>query len=346
MHSEPIIALDGDTAGLRAAYRLIDLALPMMETGRALRFALMPQGQDPDDVIRQGGPQALQALLDQAVPMVELMWRQATEGQVFDSPERKAALDKVLRDKIGLIRDPSLRTHYQSAVKDLRWNLFRPQPAAGKIRSGFAPRARPLSAQPSTKASALAAADDGIAQYIREAVIVAVLISSPAVVEHLLDQLSMLQLADPDLDRMLGIMREGGFASREEAEARISEALGAEVLERLWTSGHVGITPCLRRPDDTEMARMTVEEELAKLGSEQGLAAELNEAIKDPQQALDDTSLWRLTRANEARNRASQPDQQDKVQYDRADNGARINRDERSEFDALVQKISFTKPKR
>lgn len=346
MHSEPIIALDGDTAGLRAAYRLIDLALPMMETGRALRFALMPQGQDPDDVIRQGGPQALQALLDQAVPMVELMWRQATEGQVFDSPERKAALDKVLRDKIGLIRDPSLRTHYQSAVKDLRWNLFRPQPAAGKIRSGFAPRARPLSAQPSTKASALAAADDGIAQYIREAVIVAVLISSPAVVEHLLDQLSMLQLADPDLDRMLGIMRDGGFASREEAEARISEALGAEVLERLWTSGHVGITPCLRRPDDTEMARMTVEEELAKLGSEQGLAAELNEAIKDPQQALDDTSLWRLTRANEARNRASQPDQQDKVQYDRADNGARINRDERSEFDALVQKISFTKPKR
>ena len=346
MHSEPIIALDGDTAGLRAAYRLIDLALPMMETGRALRFALMPQGQDPDDVIRQGGPQALQALLDQAVPMVELMWRQATEGQVFDSPERKAALDKVLRDKIGLIRDPSLRTHYQSAVKDLRWNLFRPQPAAGKIRSGLAPRARPLSAQPSTKASALAAADDGVAQYIREAVIVAVLISSPAVVEHLLDQLSMLQLADPDLDRMLGIMRDGGFASREEAEARISEALGAEVLERLWTSGHVGITPCLRRPDDTEMARMTVEEELAKLGSEQGLAAELNEAIKDPQQALDDTSLWRLTRANEARNRASQPDQQDKVQYDRADNGARINRDERSEFDALVQKISFTKPER
>ena len=122
------------------------------------------------------------------------MWRQATEGQVFDSPERKAALDKVLRDKIGLIRDPSLRTHYQSAVKDLRWNLFRPQPAAGKIRSGFAPRARPLSAQPSTKASALAAADDGIAQYIREAVIVAVLISSPAVVEHLLDQLSICLL--------------------------------------------------------------------------------------------------------------------------------------------------------
>ena len=94
------------------------------------------------------------------------------------------------------------------------------------------------------------------------------------------------------------------------------------------------------------MARMTVEEELAKLGSEQGLAAELNEAIKDPQQAIDDTSLWRLTRAAEAKNRATQPDQQDKVQYDLANNGARINRDERNKLDALLEEISSSRTKR
>ena len=345
MHTEPIIALDGDAAGLRAAFRLIDLALPMLETGRALRFALMPQGQDPDDVIRQGGPQALQGLLDQAVPMVELMWRQATEGQVYDSPERKAALDKTIGSKIALIRDPGLRTHYQNAVKDLRWNLFRPQrnPSAGRGRFGAG--ARPSSAQPSTKASALAAADDGVAQYIREAVIIAVLVASPAVIDQLVEDLSMLEFADAELDRMLKILRGGGFADRNEVEARVTEALGAGVLEKLWASGHVAITPCLRHPGNIEMARMTVEEELAKLGSEQGLAAELSEATKDPQQALDDTSLWRLTRAAEAKNRASQPDQQDKVQYDLGDNGARINRDERSKLDALLEEISSSRPK-
>ena len=345
MHTEPIIALDGDAAGLRAAFRLIDLALPMLETGRALRFALMPQGQDPDDVIRQGGPQALQGLLDQAVPMVELMWRQATEGQVYDSPERKAALDKTIGSKIALIRDPGLRTHYQNAVKDLRWNLFRPQrnPSAGRGRFGAG--ARPSSAQPSTKASALAAADDGVAQYIREAVIIAVLVASPAVIDQLVEDLSMLEFADAELDRMLKILRGGGFADRSEVEARVTEALGAGALEKLWASGHVAITPCLRHPGNIEMARMTVEEELAKLGSEQGLAAELSEATKDPQQALDDTSLWRLTRAAEAKNRASQPDQQDKVQYDLGDNGARINRDERSKLDALLEEISSSRPK-
>ena len=345
MHTEPIIALDGDAAGLRAAFRLIDLALPMLETGRALRFALMPQGQDPDDVIRQGGPQALQGLLDQAVPMVELMWRQATEGQVYDTPERKAALDKTIGSKIALIRDPGLRTHYQNAVKDLRWNLFRPQrnPSAGRGRFGAG--ARPSSAQPSTKASALAAADDGVAQYIREAVIIAVLVASPAVIDQLVEDLSMLEFADAELDRMLKILRGGGFADRNEVEARVTEALGAGALEKLWASGHVAITPCLRHPGNIEMARMTVEEELAKLGSEQGLAAELSEATKDPQQALDDTSLWRLTRAAEAKNRASQPDQQDKVQYDLGDNGARINRDERSKLDALLEEISSSRPK-
>jgi len=70
MTPEPIVALDGDKAGLRAAYRLIDLALPALEAGRALRFALMPEGQDPDDLIRQSGAGALRKLLQKAMPMV------------------------------------------------------------------------------------------------------------------------------------------------------------------------------------------------------------------------------------------------------------------------------------
>ena len=107
---EPIIALDGDTAGLRAAMRLIDLALPLLEAGKSLRFALMPEGQDPDDVLRAQGAGALQKLLDGAIPMVSLLWRRETEGKSFDSPERKAALDKALREKIQLIRDPSIRS--------------------------------------------------------------------------------------------------------------------------------------------------------------------------------------------------------------------------------------------
>ncbi|MEM1428762.1 MAG: DNA primase, partial [Pseudomonadota bacterium] len=140
IHPEPMVALDGDAAGLRAGHRLMDLALPLMEAGQSLRFALLPPGQDPDDLIRAGGPQAMQAVLDAAVPMVELLWRRATEGRVLDSPERRAAFEKDLRGAIARIGDASIRSHYGHALREKRAELFglgAPQPAAR------GPQARP-----------------------------------------------------------------------------------------------------------------------------------------------------------------------------------------------------------
>ncbi|GGG80986.1 hypothetical protein GCM10011415_33080 [Salipiger pallidus] len=131
---EPMVALDGDKAGLRAAYRVIDLALPLLQAGKSLRFALMPEGKDPDDLLRSEGPEAVSRVLREALPMVKVLWRRETEDKVFDSPERKAALDARLRDVIRQIRDRSIRGHYGAEIRDLRWELFRagrPQPEGG-----------------------------------------------------------------------------------------------------------------------------------------------------------------------------------------------------------------------
>ncbi len=123
---EPVIALDGDTAGLRAAMRLIDLALPLTGPGQALRFVLLPAGQDPDDLIRTGGAAAMTVVLDGARPLVDLLWLRETEGRSFDSPERRAALDKALNDAVARIPDPATREHYTSALKRKRWEFFAP----------------------------------------------------------------------------------------------------------------------------------------------------------------------------------------------------------------------------
>ncbi len=85
----------------------------------------MPDGLDPDDLIKDQGRDAMQAVIDGAVPMVKLLWQRETEGKVFDSPERKAALDKSLRQAIRKIKDSSIRQHYGDDIKDLRWQLFR-----------------------------------------------------------------------------------------------------------------------------------------------------------------------------------------------------------------------------
>ncbi|SDN42100.1 DNA primase [Lutimaribacter pacificus] len=342
---EPVIALDGDKAGLRAAHRVIDLALPMLEAGKSLRFVILPEGQDPDDLIRASGAGAMQKLLDQALPMVQLLWSRETEGQVFDSPERRAALDKALRDKILTIRDPSIRSHYGQAIKDMRWHLFNPRRTGFQGGGGQARRWQaPGTPQASTKSSLLAASDDRVQEHLREAVILAALICTPDLIEEVGHQLERMECRDPDHDAMRAALLElhaGG-----DARAVVADRVGAEALENLMRIPHVTICPAVRRPGDVEQARLTLAEAFGKLAALRGLDAEIAEAEEELSGMADEAVTWRLREAAEARNRALRSQQEDKATYEKGPNGLLIDRDERSAFDALLNKITYTKPRR
>ena len=93
---EPILAFDGDDAGLKAAHRAAHLALPQLKAGYSLRFAFLPAGEDPDSFLAKTGPAAMRALLDAALPLSEVLWRAETEGKDFSTPERRAGLERVL----------------------------------------------------------------------------------------------------------------------------------------------------------------------------------------------------------------------------------------------------------
>ncbi|RKT35099.1 DNA primase [Roseovarius halotolerans] len=353
MSDEPIIALDGDRAGLGAAYRAIDQALPLIEAGKSLRFALMPEGQDPDDLLRAKGAGALREVLDGAVPMVQLLWRRETEGRDFDSPERRAALDKALREKIKLIRDPSIRSHYGQAIKDLRWELFSPRRApAGSRRPGgrigatgrWQPAPEP--ARPGTRSSLLAAAGDGAPHRLREAVILASVICTPDVFDDVESALETMICTDPEHERLRALILRHAPDGTEDLRGRIEEAFGSEALEKLLRLPHVALTPAVRRPGDRDMARMTIAEELAKLEAERGLDAEVSEAAEDLAGVADEAVTWRLGQAAEQRQRTLRSQSEDRTEYDLADNGARISRDERERLDALLDRITFSKPTR
>ncbi len=340
---EPIIALDGDKAGLRAAYRLIDLALPMLQTGRALRFALMPEGQDPDDLIRAKGPQAVQAVLDNAMPLVELLWQREIEGQNFDSPDRRAALDKRLREALMQIGDKSLRSHYGDAIRDLRWALFRP---TGTSKQTWSPKKQNQRAHATTRASALVQSDGDISRTLREAVIVAVVLKTPQVIDKFYDDLIMLELQDRTFADVLSVLLDARPADTQAAADCVIAELSHDVLEKLMSSSHLSIIPCLKKPGNIELASMTLQEELGKLAAQRGLTAELNEAFETASEDLDDTVFWRLGQAANAQYRAAQPDKDDVGQFDIGANGARINRDERSKLDDLIKNIRYDKQKK
>lgn len=346
---EPIITLDGDKAGQNAALRLIDLALPLLEAGQSLRFAVMPEGLDPDDVLKTQGAGALQKLLDDAMPMVRLLWQRETEGRVFDSPERKAALDKALRQRIMLIKDPSIRSHYGQEIKDLRWQLFRPQatkrgPARGQ--GGGKWQAPPQPPMASTKASALGAASDAqTSEHLREAVILAAFANCPQIIEDFESGLESMTCADRTHATLRDLLLRHGAGGAKVLRDQISSALGPDALENLTSQRHVAITPCIRNPGDIEMATMTVAEELAKLEAARGLNAEIAEAAEDLSGTADEGVTWRLSEAARAADRAARTGQEDKAEYEVGDNGARIKRDERSALDALLGGIKYEKPK-
>ncbi len=343
IHPEPIIALDGDTAGVRAAMRVIDLALPLLEAGQSLRFSMMPEGQDPDDLLRAQGAGAMQKLLDGAQPMVQLLWRRETEGKVLDSPERKAALDKDLRAAIAKIKDPSIRGHYGDEIKRLRWELFNPRrtaPGKGPWKGRNAPP-KPMA---STRASPLVAAGEAFEEELREAVILATLICHPSLLAGFEGELERLEFHAPDHRRLQGaLLTHIDVTDPADLRHAVEGTTGPAPLEKLFALRHVQISPPLLNRGDAEKAALCLAEELAKLEATRGVAREIEEAVQDMAGLVDEGMTWRLSQAAEARNRAGRSDSDDKGEFDVGPNGARMDRGERSAFDRLVEQISYSK---
>jgi DNA primase len=339
---EPIIALDGDKAGLRAAYRLIDLSLPLLRTGKALRFSIMPEGKDPDDLIRNEGASVFKNLIDEAVPMVDLIWKRETEGKSFDSPERRAGLDKSLSDAIALIKDKNLKNHYRDALFQARRQFFGRQNAG---TTAFKNNSR-LMPQSDTKSSFLVAADEKtVSAQIRESTVIAVLMNFPELIEIFYDELIMIDLASPDCDLILKELVKLDNGTKAEIKNELMEKIGGEKVEKLLSLSHLRVLPCLRIKGTIEMGQQTLREELAKLNSERGLSAEVDEINNTPPEEWHERDFSRLGMANNAKQRTVSSVQEDTINYEQAQNGLNINREERLKLDEIRKTISFDKKK-
>ncbi len=332
LHPEPVVALDGDKAGLNAALRLMDLALPLIEAGQSLRFALMPPPKDPDDVIREGGRAAMQAILDRAEPMVTLLWRRETEGKVFDSPERRATLDRRLRAVLGRIRDPSLRGHYGEEIRRLRYDLFgsgRPPPPRPKDWSPRGTGWRAAQAEPlaATRASPLAAASGtDVEEGLHEAVILAALIVHRRLLAEFEGALEGLACSGPAHETLRQRLLSG-------------EDIPSDTLETLGPAGHLRIVPALRPQADPDIVRLCLAEEFARLAAVRGARREIADAMDDLEGFADEGLTWRLRQAAEATTAIGRGQTEDRAEYDVAPNGARLNREEKAAFDRLLSRI-------
>ncbi|PVB59804.1 DNA primase [Labrenzia sp. 011] len=121
---EPVICFDGDAAGVAAAHRSIDRIFPVLKSGFSFQFCFLPDGMDPDDLIKQRGLAGFHAEVDRAQSLFNVVWDRELSVSRLDTPERKAALEKRFDDLIGSIRDERVRRRYQLDLRFKLSNLF------------------------------------------------------------------------------------------------------------------------------------------------------------------------------------------------------------------------------
>ncbi|AGT09284.1 DNA primase [Paracoccus aminophilus] len=312
---EPVIALDGDTAGVRAALRLIDLSLPMTGPGQALRFAILPEGQDPDDLIRKLGAPAMAEQLEAARPLVDLLWQRETEGKVFDSPERRAALDRSLGESVAKIPDPTTRDYYNAIFKQMKWELFSPR-RSGDGASGRQPRefrenkgrgqgrgqgqGRSFDAPSvaATRASRLSSpeAAEKVAEQMIESMVLAICATHPKLVPTVEARLERLTPEDPGRAQLVHDLLAGTQSNS-----------GRQALESILAEAHVKAAPLITRPQDGDSAADVLANALDRIEARRAARLETARAETEIEGLADEGLTWRVSQSARLRQKADHP---------------------------------------
>ena len=281
----PILCFDGDGAGQKAAVRAIGRALPFLQPGRTLRFLTLPAGQDPDDLVRAGGRQAIEALLDAPEPLVERLWRHEQAALPLDTPEARAGLKQRLAEHARAIADRDVSYAYASDFRQRADALFTPpkrewqprppgRPAKPGDPRGAWPVLRPVS--DAAKAMSRTGIDPATARALLSG-----LVRVPVAISEHVEALSHLVFADPALDQVRSALVEAAWRGGVlEGEALNTILLRVGAIDLLQKRGRAnGLAFSFQRGDaDLERARRDLGEVIDVMVKRSELDARIAEA--------------------------------------------------------------------
>lgn len=303
---EPVFCFDGDPAGQRAADRALDLALPHLGPNRTLRIARAPRGEDPDDIFRRGGADALSALVAAAARASDALFEREKARHGLATPETRAAFQAALRNAANSVADPDTRRAYFSELMSRASAVLRAEkPPYNPSANRFGRNAPPPGATPELKAVAAARAVPAAERLLEAA------IDHPAVLEAFGDWIDRLEVADPDLAAIrtaivaLSEAGEGGHAIDRAALSLHLHGLGEERAAARLSRWAKARQPASLAAGAEWLAQVTREVVLPaikeELGELRARAADGDDAAFARFQALSREALAIETRAREAK---------------------------------------------
>ena len=227
---EPVMCLDGDSAGRAAALKAADRALPLLQAGHTLRFAFMPDGKDPDDILREQGAGALREVFKQTRSLADLLWEREIGVEPLDDPDRRASFRRRIRTLLAQIAEPDIRAEYKREFDNRMEAAFgtTPQraPWTGKGKKGL-PRLGP-SAELRRAAKGSPGASDA-------RILLLAAIEWPELAADQVETLAHLTLGSLDLlrDTVLDACSSGQSVQSDWLRAKLAEMGFAAELRRL-----------------------------------------------------------------------------------------------------------------
>ncbi|CAN5162936.1 DNA primase [soil metagenome] len=309
----PVLCFDGDSAGQKAAIRAAIRALPLLRPGHSLAFATLPPGQDPDDLVRAAGPQAFEAVLDRAEPLVERLWSHELAAAPLDTPEQRAGLKQRLNELTATIAHPDIRAHYTHIFRERHDALFFTRPP----RAQFNAQPRRTDRRPSDRrgpwkppiepptGEARVISNTGMEGMLLRGV-VAGLLRYPQEIHVHLEELSSLRIADPTIAPLMEKLLQS--ATREEIveTQALLTILGQGELynmaKGLLRADALTFT-FTRKLADPDRAQRDLREAIRVMVARPEIEAALAQATRQVMEMLDEATLleqqkWRRIKAD------------------------------------------------
>lgn len=304
----PVLCFDGDNAGRRAAWRAVERVLPLLMPDHSVRIAYMPDGEDPDSLIRQGGARAMQTVMEQAVPLAAVVWEMETASRRTDTPEARAGLQAALEARVEQIADKTVQSFYRDEMRGrireaFGWNKKRAPFVPQLRRPGGGDRygrnARP--GGPSSMELASAQFRTGRAKPgagMRERLLMATLINHPQLFEEQGESFAQIPFAAGPLDELrhgvIEVLSRNSALDAAELYSHLCSAGFSSILDDLLGDPIVLAAKWARRDAPIEKARDGWRDAAARQGQSAFVRAELKQAEQALAREYNDVGFARM----------------------------------------------------
>ncbi|MGB1918007.1 MAG: DNA primase [Candidatus Puniceispirillales bacterium] len=191
----PYLCFDGDMAGQRAANKTLTRLLPILEPGKTVRVMRLDQGMDPDDVLKSGGADAMQRIMDVSESLVDALWQSTAADFNLNEAEQRAKFWQVMRDYIRQVNHPAMRDslgdEINARIQDMRQSARQNKTGQTYKGTAYIGRQHALSAK-----------------NIRPRAILAILWTHPELIHDLHEDLVKLDIKDNFVKKILNIISE------------------------------------------------------------------------------------------------------------------------------------------